>query len=165
MAASKIIILVLVVIGVLVFMALGAGAYRDKREGGGRPPKNYKDPDTGIELIDAATGWMRSKFDIKRMHGCGRNGTTIPVSGSCEVKIAPGSSRRPSRFRLVPISGTVTLCFALARKDLTECMLGNSDPAMAELEEPENFTVTRDSAFLFLRCDNVGPEECSLRVR
>jgi hypothetical protein len=162
MDKKKLVILILVVIGVLAFMALGAGFYRDKEEGGGKPPSNTdKYENKPAELIEGATGWMRTKFDLKRIKGClpDQSGM-IQIPGSCEVTIKPGSAR-PSQFKLYP-SGGVLLCFGLTRKNLADCMGGK--PGMKTLKaEGSAFTVAKDSAFLSLKCSLSS--RCSVRVR
>jgi len=164
MVDKKLIILILVVIGVLAFMALGAGFYRDEQEGGGRPPSNTDNYENKpAELIEGATGWMRSKFDLERIKGCppDDNGM-MRIPGNCEATIEPGSAR-PSRFKLFPSGGAVLLCFGLTRDNLSDCKGGK--PGM-KLLEPEGaaFTVAKDTAFLSLSC-LPGSSTCSVRVR
>jgi hypothetical protein len=162
MDQKKVVILILVVLAVLVALALGAGTYRSRQEGD-RTPRNYKDPDAGVKLIDGATGWMRARFKLRRMSGCGAPASVITFQGTCEVVIGPGS-RRPSRFKLSPEGGTISLCFALTRDKLMECVAGVREPKLRELEDPSQFTVAGDSAFLFLSCTPVAGGSCRVGV-
>jgi hypothetical protein len=166
MDKKKLVILILVVIALFAVMTISGGAYRDSQEGGGRPRNDYNgdDSDWEVKLIDGATGWMRSKFDIDRLSGCGRNSRVMSFTGTCEVTIGPGSAR-PSRFKLVRGSGTVLLCFALSRDKLANCVAGNGEPQMRALEDPAGFTVAKDSAFLFLSCNpGAGATPCVVNV-
>lgn len=161
MDTKKLVIVILVLIGVLAFMALGAGSYRDKQEGDGRPPDNYKDPDAGVELIDAATGWMRSDLDLSRMKttDCTRTSRRISLTATCLVTIDPGSIR-PSRFELVP-EGSVNACFAFTREKLMQCVVKD----LRQLDEPSEFTVAKDSGFLYLQCGPNSPTGCGVLIR
>jgi hypothetical protein len=145
MDKKKLVILVLVLIAVLVLMALGAGAYRDRKERGNKP-SSYS-AGSGMKLIDGAIGWMRSKFDLSRLSGCGASGSTLTFQGDCRLTVLPGSSR-PSQFTL-EANSSVTLCFALTEGKLTECLISGKDE---KLENASDFTVAGDSAFLALRC-------------
>jgi hypothetical protein len=163
MDTKKVAILVLVLIAVVAFMALGAGAYRDHQEKGRSPDLSA---DAGVKLIDKVTGVFRSKFDVKRLQpgtGCSVSGGAITVSGPCQVLVAPGSAR-PSRFRLSPAGGTVFLCFAMSRGDFTKCVAGGGDPKPKELEKPADFTVAKDTTYLYLDCRSSGGN-CGLTVR
>jgi hypothetical protein len=145
MGNSKIVILVLVLIGLLAFMALGAGAYRDRRERGNRP-RNYS-AGPGTKLLDRATGWMRSEFDTKRLSGCGAPALPLVFAGECRLVVGEGSSR-PSKFTL-EANPFVTLCFALTSTKLEDCVRADEYQL---LENSSDFTVAGDSAFLALRC-------------
>ena len=154
MKTKAMLILILVLIGVVAFMALGGGALRDRREGTA-PPKDYDDPDAGIEAIEGATGWLRSKFDRRRIRSECWTGSGFSFPTQCEVTIGPGSVR-PSRFRLEPAGGVVRLCFAMSREKLAKCVLGVGDIRMKELERAADFTVARDSAFIVMACAGAG---------
>jgi hypothetical protein len=162
MDQKKLVLLFLVVLAILVALALGAGAYRSHQEGG-RTPRDYKDPDAGVKLIDGATGWMRATFKLRRMSGCGAPASVITFQGTCEMVIGPGS-RRPSRFKLSPEGGAISLCFALTLDKLLQCVAGAGDPKLRQLEEPSQFTVASDSAFLFLSCNPGAGGACRLGV-
>lgn len=156
------VILVLVVIAVLALMALGGGAYRDRRDGT-QPPRSYDDPDAGVEAIESATGWLRSKFDRKRIVSECWTGDGFRFSGGCEVTIKPGSLR-PSRFRLAAGSPGVSLCFAFDREKLAKCALNVGDLQMKELTDPSDFTVAKDSAFMVFRCSAGGGSGCVVKI-
>ena len=160
MDKKKLVVLILVVIGVLTFMALGAGAYRGNRD---PTPDPEKDPDDGVELLDGATGWMRSSLDLERMAGCNRTGRSIGIHGSCEVVIRPASGRfkLPSEFKLRPVGG-VLLCFGPTQTILEDCKNRRNDLEPRLLDEERRFTVTKGSAFLSFACEGGG--SCGVEV-
>lgn len=155
MSTSKLVILVLVVLGVLAFMALGADAYQIHQDGKHRS-EDYR-PRGGVKGLGHATGWMLARFDRTWMSGCGAPATTLNVpAASCEVTIT-AKSRWPSRFTLRG-GKTVTVCFALSHTSLVACP-GTKDEQV--LDEAD-FTVARDTAFLWLRCRL--SQSCSVAV-
>jgi hypothetical protein len=163
MDKKKLIILILVVIGVLTVMMFGAGAIRSKND---RQPKADDQPHPLAKLIGGATGWLKPEFDMGRMRGACRSDKMLTVSGTCEVKIKPGGAR-PSSFKLQPVAGIVSLCFAFSRQKLTECRLGQGEPKLRAMQmgKEAGFTVAKDTAFLFLSCTPLGNAPCQVRIK
>lgn len=159
MDQKKLVILVLVVIAILAVMAIAAGVFRDRSEGTGTPSRY--EPDAGVRLLDGLMAPFRSRFEVDRMVGCERSDVRITVSGSCEIVIRPRKSR-PGAFKLSPTSGAVEACFGLAREAYNACRGGSGDEGPQRVRTNTRFTVTADSAFLFLQC--VGSSPCRLSV-
>jgi hypothetical protein len=159
---KKLIILIFVVIGVLTIMMFGAGAYRSKND---RRPKDDAEPHPVAKLIGGATGWLKPEFKIERIQGC-RDGSKLIVSTTCEVKIKPGGSR-PSSFKLTPVSGIVSLCFAFGRDKLMECVMKQKEPKLREMKpgKEAGFTVAKDAAFLYISCAPIGNSPCQLNIK
>ena len=162
MGNPKVIILVLVLIGVVAFMALGAGAYQDQ-QGLGDPPNSYT-AGPGVKRLDGATGWMRSKLDSNRMKGPCVQWPEVRIATECYGLIDTGPGR-PSGFKLRPAGGTVELCYAFSRAKLDSCVAGLGKVKLDKLRDEASFTVARDPAFLYFRCSPPAPAGCVLRVR
>jgi hypothetical protein len=160
MDKTKLIILVLVLVAIIAFMALAGGAWRDSQEGTG-PPRNYRDTAPGTRALEKVTGVFRSEFDLDRLRGCNRSGNTINLSDACEIVVAPGGLI-PGRFRLSPSGGQVYVCFAMSRPGLADCLASRDDQRPEHLEQPANFTVANDSAYLHLDCRS--PTDCTVMV-
>ena len=162
MDKKKLLILILVVIGVLTLMMFGAGAYRSKND---RTPKEDAEPHPIAKLLNGATGWLKPKFKISRIEGC-RDGSNLIVSTTCEVKIKPGGSR-PSSFKLTPVSGIVSLCFAFSRDKLMQCVLKQKEPKLREMKpgKEAGFTVAKDAAFLYISCAPIQNAPCQLTIK
>jgi hypothetical protein len=161
MDLKKVAIIFLVLFAVVAFMALGAGAYRDRSERGGRSPRQDEEYPVA-KFIDRLTSVFRSRFDLDRLRGCSRSGNTVTIADRCELLVAPGSAR-PARFKVSPANGVVALCFAMTRQDLVKCLAPGTDPDPEELEEPAEFTVAKDTSYLHLDCLSSG--SCAVTVR
>jgi hypothetical protein len=164
MDKKKLIILILVVVGVLTLMMFGAGAYRSKND---RRPKDDAEPHPLAKLIGGATGWLKPEFKISRMGNVCRSGEMLTISSTCEIKIAPGGTR-PSSFKLQPVSGDVSICFAFSQENLRKCVLKLGEPKLRSMEGKEaGFTVAKDAAFLFLSCSPPpgSSSSCALRIK
>src|SRR5262245_18157038 len=96
---TNLVILVLVVLGLLAFMALGAGAYQSHRDKD-RRTEDYE-AGSSTKRLGHATDWMLGTFERKWMSGCNAPSSRllVPASSSCRMTIA-AQSRWPSRFRL-----------------------------------------------------------------
>jgi hypothetical protein len=158
---KKLIILILVVIGILTIMMFGAGAYRSKSD---RTPGANEESHPIGKALEAATGWLKSEFDTERMVTVCKSGSTLRFSSTCEIMIKPGSGR-PSSFKLAR-SGLVAVCFAFSRAKLAECVSGAAEPKLELMRQDEaRFTVAKDTAFIFLRCQNPGGSTCQMSIK
>lgn len=162
---KKVVLLVLVVIAVVAFMLLGAGLIRD----GGKRDRSARDTEPGdfMEKLDTLFAFTRKPFDRARMvpltDGCtlAPNGL-LSFSGECGVVIKP-SRTRSSAFVLRRGSSRAEACYAFSNDALRECW-GDDDARSVLSEDSHRFVVTGDSAFMQLRCLNVG-SACGLAVR
>lgn len=161
MDKKKLLILGLVVVGVLIFMGLGAGAIRSKND----PDRQANDStEPGVTTLDELTGWMRAELDPDRLRGCSRSGGLIAIAGNCEMIVIPGGGWRPSGFSLEPNVGLAMLCFGMSRKSLDDCVKGRSEPGLRPLTDKKKFTVAKDSAFFYFQC-GVGSSNCGVLLK
>ena len=161
MGNPKVIILVLVLIGVVAFMALGAGAYQDQ-QGLGDPPNSYT-AGPGVKRLDGATGWMRSKLDSNRMKGPCVQWPEVRFATECYGLIGTGPGGRAGSSCGQPAARSNSAAFSRAKLD--SCVAGLGKPQLRALDNPADFTVAKDSAFLYFRCGSPSPPGCAVRVR
>ncbi len=164
MDKKKVIILIFVVIAVVTFMMLGGGVYRSTTD---TAPRDTAQPHPIAKFLGGATGWLKPEFKISRMGNVCRSGEMLTISSTCEIKIAPGGTR-PSSFKLQPVSGDVSICFAFSQENLRKCAMRLGEPKLRSMEGKEaGFTVAKDTAFLFLSCSPPpgSSSSCVLRIK
>jgi hypothetical protein len=162
MDSRKVVLLVLVLVAIVAFMALGAGAYRDSRDGTALPDTTVSQ-NSAMQSLHRATGWMRSRLKRERVQSPCWKAAGFQFVGDCGVTIGKGSLL-PSRFTLAVATGAVQLCFAFDPEKLRKCGEGDGDPKIQALDGEKEFTVARDPAYLLFRCVAVAGTSCLVRL-
>lgn len=158
----KVVLIILIVIAVVALLFLGVGLVRD-----GRDPEIDPDrysPSSLLERMDNLFAGSRDPIDTLRLKSdCSPGGRRVLVfSGECNVVI-DSAKTKSSAFMLVRGVDQAEACFAFTLEDLNKCWL-DSDKRGPLKKARTRFMVTRDGAFLRLRCLNGTNRACQLTV-
>jgi len=158
----KVVLIILIVVAVAAALFLGAGLARDGRD----PeidPERYS-PGSLLEWMDNLFAGSRDPLDTLRLKSeCSPSGRRVLVfSADCNVVIDTAQTKSSS-FMLVRGSDQAEACFAFSIEDLNDCW-SDSDQRSPLKKARTRFVVTRDGAFLRLRCLNSGNKSCRITV-
>jgi hypothetical protein len=156
----KVVLIILIVVAVAAALLLGAGMFRDGRDPD-IDPKRYS-PSSLLEWMDNLFAGSRDPIDTLRLKSdCSPGGRRVFVfKAECNVVIDTAHTKS-SAFVLVRGVDQAEACYAFSLEDLNKCWGEDRAPLK---KARTRFVVTRDGAFLRLRCLNGTTRSCQLTV-